>query len=489
MQMIGKLGSQSQIQQAQIQETPDTNLESAKQKSTDSQQENATPVKAESYSSTQTGDYMMSGQLSRMVLDRLLTQTTVEKAQNPEQTVGQAPLGKLEDPSQPPLGKLEDPSQPLLGKLEDPSQPTPPVLIPIPMPMQGPIPLPPIVVPMPTPNPQPAPKEHVDPEYPVTPHDDPNPGHVDPEYPVTPHGGPGPAQRTYAGPNDILKQGSYGPEVTKMQQELNRWLVENGKDPIAADGSFGPKTEAALKEFQAINNLKADGLAGPNTKAALEINSLPLDPDTKSVALLHVSLYADSPAARENLMKQLKDPDFQQLSPVSQIEGLVALETNPSDPIHAQNVMSAAKEMRRLESTPEYQSLDENTQNVARSEMFKFADRPAGPYGVSGLVTDQGFSKLDPVAQNRILKAINRADDPGLSLSYRGILNSKSFEGMDDSTKSYTLVLAENNSKDPATMLELSTLMNDPQFAASSREEQMKQLKRFEREPEPQIVR
>ena len=56
-----------------------------------------------------------------------------------------------------------------------------------------------------------------------------------------------------------LRRGSKGEEVKKMQAKLG----------LAADGDFGPGTEAALKKWQAANGLTADGVAGPKTLAKL----------------------------------------------------------------------------------------------------------------------------------------------------------------------------------------------------------------------------
>jgi putative chitinase len=56
-----------------------------------------------------------------------------------------------------------------------------------------------------------------------------------------------------------LRRGSKGDEVKKMQAKLG----------LAADGDFGPGTEAALKKWQAANGLTADGVAGPKTLAKL----------------------------------------------------------------------------------------------------------------------------------------------------------------------------------------------------------------------------
>jgi putative chitinase len=57
----------------------------------------------------------------------------------------------------------------------------------------------------------------------------------------------------------ILKLGSEGEEVKKIQIKL-------GVDPI---GKFGPKTDAAVKAWQAANGLTADGIVGPATLAKL----------------------------------------------------------------------------------------------------------------------------------------------------------------------------------------------------------------------------
>jgi putative chitinase len=57
----------------------------------------------------------------------------------------------------------------------------------------------------------------------------------------------------------LLKLGSEGEEVKKLQTKL-------GIDPI---GKFGPKTDAAVKAWQAANGLVADGIVGPATLAKL----------------------------------------------------------------------------------------------------------------------------------------------------------------------------------------------------------------------------
>jgi peptidoglycan hydrolase-like protein with peptidoglycan-binding domain len=56
-----------------------------------------------------------------------------------------------------------------------------------------------------------------------------------------------------------LRRGARGPFVKQMQKLLG----------VAADGVFGPNTEAALRAFQRTHKLVPDGIAGPKSWAAL----------------------------------------------------------------------------------------------------------------------------------------------------------------------------------------------------------------------------
>jgi hypothetical protein len=62
-----------------------------------------------------------------------------------------------------------------------------------------------------------------------------------------------------------LKTGSSGTYVMNLQTALNTCASAG----LTADGSFGPKTDAAVRAFQTAHALVADGLVGMNTKAAL----------------------------------------------------------------------------------------------------------------------------------------------------------------------------------------------------------------------------
>lgn len=66
-------------------------------------------------------------------------------------------------------------------------------------------------------------------------------------------------------PYPTLRRGSTGSYVTFLQKLLESNLVPVG----TIDGSFGSKTESAVKTFQQNNNLAVDGIVGINTWSAL----------------------------------------------------------------------------------------------------------------------------------------------------------------------------------------------------------------------------
>jgi murein L,D-transpeptidase YcbB/YkuD len=57
-----------------------------------------------------------------------------------------------------------------------------------------------------------------------------------------------------------LRRGDRGPDVARLQTILG----------ITGPDVFGPRTEAAVREFQRKNNIVPDGIVGPKTWAVLE---------------------------------------------------------------------------------------------------------------------------------------------------------------------------------------------------------------------------
>jgi peptidoglycan hydrolase-like protein with peptidoglycan-binding domain len=67
-------------------------------------------------------------------------------------------------------------------------------------------------------------------------------------------------------PWPLLKQGSQGHPVPALQ-----YLLRARGHLLTVDGIFGPKTEAAVEDFQTADQIRVDGIVGPQTWSALVI--------------------------------------------------------------------------------------------------------------------------------------------------------------------------------------------------------------------------
>jgi hypothetical protein len=78
------------------------------------------------------------------------------------------------------------------------------------------------------------------------------------------HNAPPPAGRP------TIQQGSNGQAVRDLQDHLKR-VFPAYAGHLVVDGAFGPKTKAAVMEFQRRSGLVADGIVGPKTWGQLGI--------------------------------------------------------------------------------------------------------------------------------------------------------------------------------------------------------------------------
>ena len=78
-----------------------------------------------------------------------------------------------------------------------------------------------------------------------------------------PVGGAAPGAPSSKAATVVLKSGSTGSAVRRLQRKLG----------LRADGHFGPRTRRALKRWQRKHDMKADGVAGPSTLSALGVRA------------------------------------------------------------------------------------------------------------------------------------------------------------------------------------------------------------------------
>jgi hypothetical protein len=90
----------------------------------------------------------------------------------------------------------------------------------------------------------------------------------------------------------MLQWGSAGESVVEVQTRL----IALGYTLGAVDGEFGPRTDAAVRQFQADRGLDVDGIVGPYTWAALEGDAEPVPSSGASGDVpLSVVVFVDDP--------------------------------------------------------------------------------------------------------------------------------------------------------------------------------------------------
>lgn len=109
-------------------------------------------------------------------------------------------------------------------------------------------------------------------------------------------------------PTGTLDRGDKGTAVAQLQTALVKLGVMTQAEMNTGRGIFGPRTEGAVKEFQAKHKLVADGVYGPKTRAAMQkaLAPAPKPPPKPSVTAPAAGLdRGDSGAAVKQLQSAL----------------------------------------------------------------------------------------------------------------------------------------------------------------------------------------
>ncbi len=67
------------------------------------------------------------------------------------------------------------------------------------------------------------------------------------------------------------------PQSSQTVRDAQQALKDKGFDPGPVDGINGPKTRAAVRDYQTKENLNADGRLGPQTLDSLGVKAAPAD--------------------------------------------------------------------------------------------------------------------------------------------------------------------------------------------------------------------
>ncbi len=294
----------------------------------------------------------------------------------------------------------------------------------------------------------------------------------------------------------VLKEGSKGPEVENLQNQLNDVRATEGKKQIGVDGKYGDETSKAVTEFQKNTGLKPDGDAGARVQDRLKLetdaNFKSLKPETQQKVRDLMGQYSaqgtkpgkDLPGnqeSRTNLIGVTTDPNFSKLSPEGQQKALDRFTANPSDAANAQSIKDTVKDRAALENNTNFQKLNADTKKQTLESLENFHGKPAERKNLSDIATDPNFSKLSRTHQDQTIKAFEKNPaDATYTKNLRDITGGTNFQGMDDATKTRVLTLAGNNAANNVYTGDLSKLTNHAEFGKLSTQDKDKALNVFE---------
>lgn len=124
-----------------------------------------------------------------------------------------------------------------------------------------------------------------------------------------PQPGSGATPPSNAMADGVLQLRDRGPEVSALQQQLNRlgYVGADGKPLETRSGIFGPNTKHAVEAYQRAHGLEVDGEAGRNTLGSLrQAATRPLvSEDTHPANALYDAIAAKVPGARPQVIAHI----------------------------------------------------------------------------------------------------------------------------------------------------------------------------------------
>jgi peptidoglycan hydrolase-like protein with peptidoglycan-binding domain len=320
-----------------------------------------------------------------------------------------------------------------------------------------------------------------------------------------------------------LGPGSKGPDVEKLQKDLQLWRAMNRQDSSvpAITGEYNKETQDAIREFQTATGLNADGLAGESTLARMR-----LERDSKFIGLskdvqneiratfnesvnnpelrdkqvdLRIKMETDryfaslepsvqkelrttfydvrkNPAAMENLVNLSSSRDFGLYAERdAQLKAIEAFRRNPGDSKHISNIKDTLGDYYQLNDLP-----DGTRYAAGKKEfldvMFSYTENPIGRQGILNLAQNPNFFDLWPHQQRQLLNGLQKNPNDESPELMNGVLISGSYGKMTPELKDFTRKTATELASDPEGLRALNDLMNDPVFANAPKEDQLAQI-------------
>lgn len=320
-----------------------------------------------------------------------------------------------------------------------------------------------------------------------------------------------------------LGSGSKGPDVEKLQKDLQVWRAMNGQDSSvpAITGEYNKETQDAVREFQAATGLDTDGMAGESTLARMR-----LERDSKFIGLskdvqndiratfnesannpelrdkqvdLRIKMETDryfsrldpmvqkdlrktfhdnrkNPAAMENLVNLSSSRDFGLYADFpEQLKALEAFRSNPGDSKHVSNIKDTLADYYQLDHLPSSLQYRGQT-NPFLDVMFSHTGNPIGRQGLINLAQNPNFSKLWPDEQEKVLEGLKKNPNDESPELLNGVFISNSYGKMTSELQNFTRKTAGELASDPEGLRALNDLVNDPTFANAAREDQLSQI-------------
>src|SRR5262245_14733164 len=314
-------------------------------------------------------------------------------------------------------------------------------------------------------------------------------------------------------------------EVTDLQKQVNQWRADNGKPPIKEDGFFGPKTEAAVKEFQKANGLQKDGQAGVQTQNRVLLENDPdfkkLDPGIKDQTRQLMCEYKKDSAKIQTLRDFATTPGLAKLSPGHQQQMLDLQKAHADDPKFTSQLQTLANDgtfrslndatktdvlnrvggyagdpgkidnLTKLATSPGFEKLSNDEQKHMMDKLGKTPDDAQLAAGLGNLAGNAGFQNSSNAVKKSVVDTLG--DNPPLTdqklNSTTGLIGSPGFTKLSDADKALVTDGLKGAKADPAYADNMKTLVNDPKFQALKPEERTAILSQATNYPDARSAR